>query len=348
MAYYDGALEGLFALLDRRRILRADEPVLKSSPVRKPPGELFEPSCGGAYGGSDAGAGDIPGRNTGPECPAVRFDRRGRNRSLIDFWEGRFPGTKPPAAGTAQEPPSSASVLPAAVDLRAVSMAAELFELSAEAYYHFVACWMSGLPMETELVRFARRVMAAAEGKGGTGEDRAAADRICRDRNDPAVEKILTVSARVRREIHRLMGFLRFAPAEQDGKAGPRRSSGLHLARCAPDYFILPALAEHFRLRFGAAPWLIIDEKRRLVLACNGAAPELERYGSPWTALNADPVELSAGQAGPDGDGNVSGVWEDLWRNYHRSINNEARENPRLQRQFMPVRYRKYLPECDE
>ena len=37
--------------------------------------------------------------------------------------------------------------------------------------------------------------------------------------------------------------------------------------------------------------------------------------------------------------------WEDLWRLYHRSVNNEARKNLRLQRQFMPERYQKYLTE---
>ena len=38
---------------------------------------------------------------------------------------------------------------------------------------------------------------------------------------------------------------------------------------------------------------------------------------------------------------------EDLWRLYHRSINNESRNNPGLQRQFMPSRYRKYLNEFE-
>jgi probable DNA metabolism protein len=203
---------------------------------------------------------------------------------------------------------------------------------------------MSGLPVETELIRFARKVTAAAEGMGRTGEARAAADRSYRDRSDPAVERVLTVSARVYLEIHRLTGLLRFTPA------GQNNPPGLYAARCAPDYFILPALAEHFRIRFGAVPWLIIDEKRSLALACDGKRAELvssqaalalsgKKAGTPPPPAPAFPFSAC---------GDVSGAWEELWRKYHRSINNESRENPRLQRRFMPVRYWKYLPECNE
>jgi probable DNA metabolism protein len=37
--------------------------------------------------------------------------------------------------------------------------------------------------------------------------------------------------------------------------------------------------------------------------------------------------------------------WEELWRHYHRTINNESRKNLHLQRKLMPKRYWKYLPE---
>jgi probable DNA metabolism protein len=208
---------------------------------------------------------------------------------------------------------------------------------------------MSGLPVETELIRFARKVIAAAEGRGKAGGDRTAADRRSRDRSDPAVERVLAISAKVCLEIHRLTGLLRFTPAGQGGSADTRPDSGFYAARCAPDYFILPALAEHFRLRFGAVPWIVIDERRSLALTCNGVKSELllpltafalngEGTGDPPAADPAFP--LSAGAA--------TDTWENLWRKYHRSINIETRENPRLQRRFMPVRYWKYLPECNE
>ena len=120
------------------------------------------------------------------------------------------------------------------------------------------------------------------------------------------------------KEIHRLMGLLRFNP-------GP---DGVYIARCCPDYFILPALAEHFTLRFGEVPWVIIDEKRNLCLCKD-------------TGSRARIIELAPSFAEED----RKDPWEDLWRLYHKSINNEARNNRSLQNQFMPKRYQKYLSE---
>jgi probable DNA metabolism protein len=118
-----------------------------------------------------------------------------------------------------------------------------------------------------------------------------------------------------------MRGFLRFSPDDK----------GAYLALCAPDHFVLPALAPHFTRRFGGQEWAIIDEKRRLCLSrLPGEPPRLLRI-SPPLARRSSPID----------------DWEDLWRHYHRTINNESRNNPRLQRQFMPERYWKYLPELD-
>jgi probable DNA metabolism protein len=124
---------------------------------------------------------------------------------------------------------------------------------------------------------------------------------------------------KVQLEIHRMMGFLRFAPNED----------GVYIARCEPDYFILPALGPHFKERFGNKPWIIIDEKRRLCVRCLNGTLELLK-------VNTHSVPLKEP---------VGGRWEDLWRRYHKTINNESRNNPDLQRQLMPKRYWKYLTE---
>ncbi|MDR2072166.1 MAG: TIGR03915 family putative DNA repair protein [Spirochaetaceae bacterium] len=129
------------------------------------------------------------------------------------------------------------------------------------------------------------------------------------------------------KEFDRLRGFLRFT---LDGR-------GRYLARCAPDYFILPLLGEHFVLRFGRVPWVIVDEKRNLALLRDrGKKPALYRlrHGRAAEAGILSPVAAEAVDP-----------WEGLWQNYHRSINNKDRANPELQRQFMPKRYWKYLPE---
>jgi probable DNA metabolism protein len=137
------------------------------------------------------------------------------------------------------------------------------------------------------------------------------------DRIDALKEKV-----KIETEVHLLMGILRFSP----------KPDGSYIARCAPDHFILPALAEHFSLRFGETPWAIIDEKRNLCL-CKDKGGE--------TRIIALPASFQAVE------NNHNDSWEDLWWLYHKSVNNEARNNVRLQRQFIPERYRKYLCELN-
>ena len=197
------------------------------------------------------------------------------------------------------------------------SNARRLFELSVNAFGAIVHAWMSELPIQAEIIRFGQRVLAATE--------RQAADRAATDRGDPDTRTVLDTAHKVWHEIHRLLGLLRFSTDE----------NGMYIARCEPDHFVLPAFGPHFRERFGETSWVIIDEKRRLCLRRVAQAPfEL----LPHTA------SLSTSAADVRNRGKTE-EWEKIWRHYHRTINNESRNNPRLQRQFMPERYWKYLPE---
>ena len=173
----------------------------------------------------------------------------------------------------------------------------------ADAFYAAVYARMSELPIKGEISRFVDKV------------NKEGARAAC-DRGDPDVLAVLGAAGKVQTEIHRITGFLRFSPDSQ----------GVYTANCEPVYFILPALAEHFTLRFGESPWAIIDEKRALCLC--------RRDGGEARLLPA----LAAKNEGED-------CWEELWRLYHRSVSNEGRKNVRLQRQFMPKRYHKYLSE---
>jgi probable DNA metabolism protein len=214
----------------------------------------------------------------------------------------------------------------------------ELYGLSVNAYNAAVLAVLSELPSGDSVARFCRKIFSAAEracgGAGGAfaGEAaRAAADRLLSDRGDDDVSAVLSAAAKVTREIDRLRGLLRFRPDR----------AGIYTARCAPDYFVLPALAGHFELRFGGTPWAIIDEKRALALARlpGGETRLIDRTAAPAASTgNAASSDGTAPAGKTDG-------WEDLWRMYHRSVSNEARKNPRLQRQFMPERYWKYVTE---
>ena len=195
----------------------------------------------------------------------------------------------------------------------------ELAELCPKAFETVTRALMSGLPVETHIVPYVENILNTA-GKAGTRADaRDAADRAASDRGDPHTRTVLEAAYKADHEIERMKGLLRFNP----------RENGFYLARCAPDGFMLPALGDHFFRRFGDAPWVIIDEKRNLMLIRRpGEAPRMENAGS--------------GNFTP---GSPSDPWEELWCIYHRSVTIENRGNPALQRQFIPVRYWKYLPE---
>jgi hypothetical protein len=292
-AVYDGSLEGLFAILDGvcRGASLPDRVRLEINPL----GCLEDDS-------------PVDGRSF-PEDPAQR-----------DLFEAGEAGQPYPTEG--------AGIVYRSAKSRGAGdgAAKELFAASANACDDFIHGWMSEFPIAAELLRFAWKVIAAARA-GGSGspegilspEARLAAGRAAVDRGDPAVVTTLNAAFKVCREIDRLRGLLRFVPDNQ----------GVYTARCAPDHFVLPGLADHFFQRFGDTPWAIVDEKRRLALVCSAdGEPRLIR----GFALKA------AGPSMPD-------AWTELWRQYHRAINNESRRNPVLQRQFMPVRYWKYLNE---
>ncbi|AEF81903.1 TIGR03915 family putative DNA repair protein [Leadbettera azotonutricia] len=205
-----------------------------------------------------------------------------------------------------------------------------LKSLSLEAYTAALHACMSELPVERDIAQFIEKVIAAGGNDLASPEARTAAGKACLDRGAPSVLAVLNAAYKTSREIERLLGLLRFSPID----------GGFYVARCAPDCFVLPALAEHFTLRFGDIPWAIIDEKRGLCLIrFAGEEARMESLDSEIVR----PVKLQMPPFGAaSGD-----AWENLWRLYHRSVNIENRKNLGLQRQLMPVRYWKYLPEAN-
>jgi len=209
-----------------------------------------------------------------------------------------------------------------------------LFELSRDAFGAIVYAWMSELPVTEQIVRFGKKILASQNTVSNENklrgkleaDQRKAAQIAATDRGDFDVQAVREAAYKAWHEVHRLMGLLRFCPDEK----------GVYTAHCEPDHFVLPALGPHFMDRFGETPWAIIDNKRRLSLCC-----ETGRTGASGKTL-----VFSAGAENESSFGKgQTGEWENLWKHYHKIINNESRNNPDLQKRFMPTRYWKYLTE---
>jgi probable DNA metabolism protein len=209
-------------------------------------------------------------------------------------------------------------------------IAKELYEISAAGYSNFVYAWMSEFPIEAAIIQFGFSLIDAARKTDKhlsygivSYKAREAAENARNNRMETSVKIVRDASHKVGFEAHRLSGLLRFSFG----------SANVPVAFCAPDHFVLPILAEHFSLRFGDSPWAIVDEKRDLALmkeSGSEAALLIHNPGHPWFA----------------GIHNTqSDEWESLWLSYFKAINNESRVNPKVQLNFMPKRYWKYLPE---
>jgi len=197
--------------------------------------------------------------------------------------------------------------------------ALDFYELDAGAFDAFIHAWMSEFPIEKEMLAFGRRVTAETEKHSTPDGKRRAARTAASDRSDENTLAVLNAAAKVQFEIHRMMGLLRFSPDK----------TGAYTAVFTPDHFILPALGQYFTDRFGDTAWAITDKRRALRLyRLPGECAKLVKQDE-FAFVN--PAE--------------GGEWEDLWRHYHKTINNESRKNTGLQRQLMPARYWKYLPE---
>lgn len=136
-----------------------------------------------------------------------------------------------------------------------------------------------------------------------------------------AEDAVLGASDCIRRvtlEIHRLHGFVRFIES----------ASGALYAPLSPDNDIVDLLVPHFRARLPQYPFVLHDVKRAKAAVYDGQHTFL-------APLAEAEIVLSADEAG----------WQELWRTYYGSVNIPERERLKQMRGYLPVRYRKFMPE---
>lgn len=137
--------------------------------------------------------------------------------------------------------------------------------------------------------------------------------------NKPEIVEFNEAVKRFTYECHRMHGFLRFCETEE----------GILYAPMYADHDILEHILPHFVDRLQNNAFMIHDVARQKLAACYTGQVRLMDIDDKLTIrLSGHEVEIQS-----------------VWRKYFKHMAIEERVNKIRQRGFLPVRYRKYLPE---
>ena len=148
------------------------------------------------------------------------------------------------------------------------------------------------------------------------------------DFGDADVLYLTQSSQKVKREAMRMMQFVRFQHTRD----------GLYFCGIEPRYDVIPLVVGHFQKRFADQRWLLFDLKRNYGVMFDKEKPqEVTISAKEFSQINGRINEnlLEEGEE----------FYQRLWKTYFTHINIQERKNLKLQRQHMPRRFWKFLPE---
>ena len=120
------------------------------------------------------------------------------------------------------------------------------------------------------------------------------------------------------KEAHLLNGFCRFQETSQ----------GVLYAQVSPRNDVLVLLAEHFRERLMNEAWIIHDKGRRQAAVYDGSSYIITPAGQANFTLAEGEAEM-----------------QELWAGFFKTIAIKERTNKKLQRQLLPMYFRRYMTE---
>lgn len=169
--------------------------------------------------------------------------------------------------------------------------------------------------IEMKLYHFARRMFDSKRS-------------IETDFGDQDVLELKKIKRQVLREAMRMLQFVRFQQTKDD----------IYFAAIEPEYDVLPLVINHFKNRFADQHWLIYDLRRD--------------YGYYYNLQHTQEVVLTE-KTFSETNGKINenileekeATYQVLWKYYFDNINIKERKNLKLQRQHMPKRFWKFLPE---
>lgn len=147
--------------------------------------------------------------------------------------------------------------------------------------------------------------------------------KIMNHLSHPSVEKVFELSRRVGGEAHQFKGFLRFRELE----------NGVLFAQIEPKSQVLTCIAGHFSDRLPLENFMIYDRSHKMFV--------VHEARHQWVLVLDEEADMekmnrvSASQI----------EYERLWKGFCESISIKERENLLLQRQNLPLRYRKNVVE---
>lgn len=148
------------------------------------------------------------------------------------------------------------------------------------------------------------------------------------DFSQDAVLKINNIQKKVGKESQRVLMFVRFQKTVDE----------IYYASFDPKYNVIPLTVNHFKNRFANQKWIIFDTRRKY-----GFYYDLENVRE--ITIGKNKINFETGKV----DRHVLHVseklFQKLWKNYYDSINIKERKNLKVQMQFLPKRFWKYLPE---
>lgn len=152
-----------------------------------------------------------------------------------------------------------------------------------------------------------------------------AGQNIEEDYGNKYVMRVSEIVRMVRREKHRMEAFIRFRKLRDE----------TFYAGIGPDFNVLPLLIRHFKTRYADQKWIIYDTRRR--------------YGVFYDLHDTQYITMDHTDVKP---ANVIStytsdecLYQDLWKNYFKSVNIPARKNTKLHLMHVPRRYWRHLTE---
>jgi len=141
---------------------------------------------------------------------------------------------------------------------------------------------------------------------------------VLTDYTDPNVLSHYDMTKKIRNEVHRMHGFIRFSEC----------FGGLY-AHFEPDNDIIDLVAPHFAKRFSSERFILHDTKRNLLTFYDGKSIKTTKASGAVTVHLTEDEEK----------------FRSLWKTYFHSVAIETRKNTRLQDGYLPRRYRKNINE---